>query len=132
RAAREHSMPDPANHRARTVLFGAFDRHNFGDLLFPHVVARMLAPRDVLYAGLAARDLRAWGGHLVCPFGDLAARSRKEALNVVHTGGELLTCDAWEAAVMLSPPERVRATIADEDKWRHDPLAWAKANLGTE
>jgi len=125
-------MPDPANRRARTVLFGAFDRHNFGDLLFPHVVARMLAPRDVLYAGLAARDLRAWGGHLVCPFGDLAARSPEEALDVVHTGGELLTCDAWEAAVMLSPPERVRAMIADEDKWRHDPLAWAKANLGTE
>ena len=125
-------MQDHANRRARTVLFGAFDRHNFGDLLFPHVFARMLTPRDILYAGLAARDLRAWGGHVVCRFGDLAALSREEALNVVHVGGELLTCDAWEAAVMLSPPERVRATIADEDKWQQDPLVWARENLGTE
>ncbi|GAA4413350.1 polysaccharide pyruvyl transferase family protein [Quisquiliibacterium transsilvanicum] len=26
------------------VLFGAFDRHNFGDLLFPHLAAAMLLP----------------------------------------------------------------------------------------
>ncbi|HXZ06525.1 MAG TPA: polysaccharide pyruvyl transferase family protein [Paraburkholderia sp.] len=86
----------------------------------------------MLHAGLAARDLRLWGGHLVCWFGDLAQHSREEALNVVHPGGELLTCDAWEAAVMLSPPDRAGAMIADEGKWQRDPLAWAKANLGTE
>jgi hypothetical protein len=115
----------------RTVLFGAFDRHNFGDLLFPHVVARMLMPREVLYAGLATRDLRQWGGHTVRTLENLAASSRNEALNLIHAGGELLTCDAWEASVMLAPPERVRKAIAEEDAWRNDPLAWAKAHLGT-
>ena len=36
-----------------TILFGAFDRHNFGDLLFPHVTARLLGRSVLLFAGLA-------------------------------------------------------------------------------
>ena len=47
------------------VLFGAFDRHNFGDLLFPHLMTALLPGRDFQFAGLAARDLRAFGGHRV-------------------------------------------------------------------
>jgi len=113
-----------------TVLFGAFDRHNFGDLLFPHVVARMLARRDVVFAGLAARDLRPYGGHHVRAIGEVAAASCARTLDVIHVGGELLTCDAWEAAVMLSPPDALQAAIASEDAWRHDRLAWAHARLG--
>lgn len=124
-------MPDHSNRRTRTVLFGAFDRHNFGDLLFPHIVERMLTRRQVLHAGLVTRDLRAWGGHAVCAFGDLAARSHQEQLHVIHAGGELLTCNAWEAAVMLAPPEQVHAVIAEEDQWRRDPLAWARTRFGT-
>lgn len=43
-----------------TIVFGAFDRHNLGDLLFAHVAAALL-PRDetVVFAGLAARVTRA-------------------------------------------------------------------------
>jgi hypothetical protein len=138
-AARDFTMPDSSSRRAYTVLFGAFDRHNFGDLLFPHVVARMLAPRDMLHAGLAARDLRPWGGHAVRAFGDLAPYSRERereydceaALNVIHAGGELLTCDAWEASVMLAPTGHVQAAIAEEEAWRHNPLGWAKTHLDT-
>jgi len=33
-------MRPPA--RSSRVLFGAFDRHNFGDLLFPHLMAALL------------------------------------------------------------------------------------------
>lgn len=124
-------MSDPANRRVRTVLFGAFDRHNFGDLLFPHIVARLLMPREMLHAGLVARDLRAWGGHAVRALDELAASSHEATLNLIHASGELLTCDAWEASVMLTPPGCVRAAIAEEQAWRHDPLAWAKAHLGT-
>jgi hypothetical protein len=130
-AARAFVMPNHAKRRVHTVLFGAFDRHNFGDLLFPHIVARMLAPSDVLYAGLVTRDLRAWGGHAPCAFANLGAWSRGKSLNVIHVGGELLTCNAWEAAVMLARPERVRTMIAEEKQWRRDPLAWAMAHLGT-
>ncbi|MBE0547855.1 MAG: polysaccharide pyruvyl transferase family protein, partial [Rubrivivax sp.] len=36
------------------ILFGAFDRHNLGDLLFPHIAAALLPGRTLVYAGLAA------------------------------------------------------------------------------
>ncbi|MCG5072692.1 polysaccharide pyruvyl transferase family protein [Paraburkholderia tagetis] len=123
-------MPPHPNAPARTVLFGAFDRHNFGDLLFPHVLERMLAPRSVCHAGLATRDLRACGGHAVRAFGALAAAARDIPLNVVHVGGELLTCDAWEAVVMLSPPGSTQTLIAQEKAWKDDPLAWAQIHTG--
>ena len=123
-------MPPHPSAPARTVLFGAFDRHNFGDLLFAHVLERMLAPRAVCHAGLATRDLRACGGHAVRAFGALAACARGVALTVVHVGGELLTCDAWEAAVMLAPPDQVQALIAQQQAWKDDPLAWAQSHVG--
>ena len=41
-----------------TLIFGAFDRHNFGDLLFPHVAAALLPERRLIFAGLAERDRR--------------------------------------------------------------------------
>jgi len=123
-------MPLHPNASARTVLFGAFDRHNFGDMLFPHVLERMLAPRAVCHAGLATRDLRACGGHAVRAFGALAASAHDAPLNVIHVGGELLTCDAWEAAVMLAAPRRVPALIAQEKAWKESPLAWAQAHTG--
>ena len=44
------------------ILFGAFDRHNFGDLLLAQVAAGCLPERELHFAGLADRDLRAWDG----------------------------------------------------------------------
>ena len=123
-------MPASATSSTPTVLFGAFDRHNFGDLLFPHVVAQMLPRRDLLFAGLAKRDLRPYGGHAICAIADVALRARESPLDIVHVGGELLTCDAWEAAVMLSPPDRLQAAVASANTWNEDRLAWARATLG--
>ena len=42
-------------------MLGAFDRHNLGDLLFPHVVAKLLACDDVIFAGTAGRPRAAAG-----------------------------------------------------------------------
>ncbi|CDY77410.1 FIG01183875: hypothetical protein [Caballeronia glathei] len=113
-----------------TILFGAFDRHNFGDLLFPHVAARLFGHGDFIFAGLAARDLRAWGGHRVEALAPLAARLRERAVNLVHVGGEVLTCDAWEAAVMLLTPDEAQQTIARFATSPGERLAWARAALG--
>src|SRR5437868_6096403 len=55
----------------RLVIFGACDRHNLGDLLFPHIVARVVAADDVRVAGLVERDLREYGGHRVEAIGAL-------------------------------------------------------------
>ena len=115
-----------------TILFGAFDRHNFGDLLFPHIVARMLGCDDMRFAGLSARDMRCYGGHRVMALDEFADASRTQALNIVHVGGELLTCDAWEAAVMLSPAARVEAAIASESEWKREGAEWARVHLGVQ
>ncbi|MCZ7654721.1 MAG: hypothetical protein M5R42_11245 [Rhodocyclaceae bacterium] len=88
------------------ILFGACDRHNLGDLLLPHIVAKLLEPREVIVAGLAARDLTPCGGHRVRAIGEVLREF--PGAPVIHAGGELLCCDAWEAAVMLLPPGRRR------------------------
>ncbi|MDP3844739.1 MAG: polysaccharide pyruvyl transferase family protein [Oxalobacteraceae bacterium] len=114
-----------------TVLFGAFDRHNFGDLLFPHIVAALLARKDLLFAGLAARDLRSHGGHRVSALAQLAAHWGERPVNIIHVGGELLSCDAWEAAVMLLAPDQAHETVARLGGRTQERLAWARSQLGS-
>ena len=115
---------------AETILFGAFDRHNFGDMLFPHVLARMLPGRTIRFAGLLECDLSAYGGHSVQAIATLASTFADQAFDIVHVGGELLTCDAWEATVMLSPAERAMPIIEAHAAWRQAPAEWAMAHLG--
>jgi hypothetical protein len=114
--------------RADTVVFGAFDRHNLGDLLLAHVVAARLPPPAPLPAGLAPADLTGVGGFAVEA---IAERLRQgAAFDLVHAGGELLTCSAWEAAVMLEPPARARALVRGLDARARLRRAWAQARLG--
>ncbi|SAK77493.1 Polysaccharide pyruvyl transferase [Caballeronia fortuita] len=119
----------------RIIVFGAFDRHNFGDMLFAHVVAALLEQRcpgiAPIFAGCAQRDLRAYGGHDVAALAPLAARWRDEPLALIHAGGELLTCGAWEAAVMLTKPEEAQARIARYGSRAQDRDAWARTELAT-
>lgn len=124
-------MTDVRTHvKGETILFGAFDRHNFGDMLFPHVLARMLPGRKIRFAGLRKCDLRAYGGHAVDAIATLASGYADQACDIVHVGGELLTCDAWEAAVMLSPPGQAMPMIEAHSAWMRTPAEWAKAHLG--
>jgi hypothetical protein len=106
------------------ILFGAFDRHNFGDLLFPHLLEVLLPGRAFDFCGLAERDLRAFGGHRVTP---LPARPT----HLIHAGGELLTCTAWQAAVMLCEPAIAAEAIARYDADPVAAAAWAARQLGT-
>jgi len=106
------------------VLFGAFDRHNFGDLLFPHLLVALLPGQAFGFAGLAERDLRAFGGHRVKPFAAPPAQ-------LIHAGGELLTCSAWQAAVMLLDPVVAAEAIACYDNDPAAGAAWAARQLGT-
>lgn len=112
------------------LLFGAFDRHNFGDLLFPHLLAALLPGRALRFAGLAERDLRQWGGHKVEALARLAGEFAGQPVDLLHVGGELLTCSAWEAAVMLLPADQLQATVARLDGQPAQRLAWARDMLG--
>lgn len=113
------------------LLFGAFDRHNFGDLLFPHIAAALLPGRELIFAGLAARDLTGHGGHRTAALAELAAERGERPIDILHIGGELLTCDAWQAAVMLQTPDVAQATTRRCDRDPAARLAWARARLGT-
>lgn len=116
------------------VLFGACDRHNFGDLLFPHlaIASLGLAPDAVLVAGLVDRDLRPSGGHRVHALHRLAREGRLEGARLLHVGGEILDCTAREAAVMTVPTADADALLAvlAEDR-REDVDRWAAERLGT-
>jgi len=114
---------------APLILFAACDRHNLGDLLFPHVAAALLAPRDIVVAGLAERDLRPFGGHRVRAIVEVLREWPDAPL--IHAGGELLCCDAWEAAVMLLTPEEAPGVIARYDG-RPGRFEWARQVLGRD
>ena len=118
------------------ILFGAFDRHNLGDILLAHVAAAEAAPRPVIFAGLAQRDLTEWGGHKVLALPALAkewdTRFADARADLLHVGGELLTCESYEAAVMLQTPADADAIVARLDA---DPAArgrWARETLGLD
>lgn len=113
------------------VLFGAFDRHNLGDLLFPHLIAAQHPGRELHYAGLVARDLSQYGGHEVRALPDVLAALAGRPFELIHVGGELLTCDAWTAAVMLETDEGARAAIAAYDRDPPARMTWAAQRLGT-
>ncbi|MCK0511374.1 polysaccharide pyruvyl transferase family protein [Aromatoleum buckelii] len=123
-------VPQPQTDIA-TILFGAFDRHNFGDLLFPHVVAAMLDDRKPVFAGLVDADLRRFGGHAIRAIGPLAAACGERRVNLIHVGGEILTCGAWHAAVMLLPLRDAHVVVARLDPRPEEALEWAQRRLGT-
>lgn len=123
-------MSSDASPLLPTILFGAFDRHNFGDLLFPHITAALLGRNDLIFAGLAERDLSCYGGHRVVALAGLAAAWDGRPANIIHVGGELLTCEAWQAAVMLQPPHEVQETIAHFDRHPEERQEWIQSQLG--
>jgi len=115
----------------RVVLFGAFDRHNFGDLLLAHSAVARYAGREPVFAGLAERDLRALGGHHVHALGDVIAALGNEAVDLVHVGGEVLTTTAWEAAVMLQSADDATRAISAYERNPDARQQWAESVLGT-
>lgn len=117
--------------RTPIILFGAFDRHNFGDLLFPHIATALLPGRQRVFAGLAERDMRRWGGHRVAALPRLAMRMGDRPSSLLQVGGEVLSCGAWQAAVMLLPPRQVQQTIAYLEPRPRERIDWVCSMLGT-
>lgn len=116
------------------ILFGAFDRHNLGDLLLARLAAWRAAPRPWLAVGLRGGDQRPWGGFQVLPLNAVRATWSQDygaaVMEIVHVGGEILDTDTWEAAVMLHSPDAARQRVADFDRDPTARLAWAQDWLG--
>jgi hypothetical protein len=81
------------------VFFGAFERHNLGDILLGYMAAQEIGGGDGIFAGLVKRDLTRWGGQSVCALDSFAT-----PVTLIHVGGELLDCDSAQAAFMLDEP----------------------------
>jgi hypothetical protein len=88
----------------------------------------MLPGHAFRMCGLAERDLRAFGGHRV---GALAERGAAPVSDLIHVGGELLTCSAWQAAIMLLDAAAAPAVIARYDSYPIAAADWAARQLGT-
>lgn len=113
------------------ILFCACDRHNLSDLLFPHVAQALLPGREGVVAGLAERDLRGFGGHRVRVLRRLAAEGVLDGADLLHAGGELLTCTARQAAAMLLGPDEITPTLAYLERHPEAEADWRRAMLGS-
>lgn len=116
------------------ILFGACDRHNLGDILLALVAWEEAGIREPdrlrVLAGLAERPPAHGNPHRVHAITDLAREWGDAPADLLHVGGELLTCDLFQAAVMLQTPGQAAECIA---RFAADPaagLAWARASLG--
>ncbi len=114
------------------VFFGPFDRHNLGDLLFPHLLAERHPGRETLFAGLADRDMTCFGGHRVVSVDALGRAWAGPPADLLHVGGEILDCDAWTAAVMLCEPGEAAEVVSRLDRDGAARTAWAAERLGTD
>ncbi|MDY0014053.1 MAG: polysaccharide pyruvyl transferase family protein [Rhodocyclaceae bacterium] len=130
----EYLAPDAGREGPPVVIFGPFDRHNLGDLLFPHLAIDRLKARRWICAGLVERDLTADGGHRVVAFSRLAQEWRSQwgplPMHVIHPGGEILTADAYACAVMILPPEQAGRMLSHPQSAEGARRAWARQALG--
>jgi hypothetical protein len=82
------------------ILYGAFDRHNYGDLLFPLIMERVIKhhfpSKSVVIAGLINSDLSEYGAPKTIAI-QKALKSSKPNATVILAGGDVVACD-WQSA----------------------------------
>jgi len=93
------------------ILYGAFDRHNYGDLLFPLIMERVIAQefpnKKISIAGLIDSDLSNFGAPKTISI-QKALKGSKDNATIILAGGDVVACD-WQSAygyllpIMLFP-----------------------------
>lgn len=91
-------------------IIGAFDRYNYGDLLFPIVIEKyiekyksyLLDEYDLEYYGLVESDLSKVGGKKTKPLKNLYSKEIKEDSMVIVSGGDVLAARISSMDVDLS------------------------------
>lgn len=82
------------------VLYGAFDRHNYGDLLFPLVMERILSNKlpnkKIVVAGLIDSDLSEFYALPTVSIKRAMKESNKD-VTIILAGGDVIACD-WLSA----------------------------------
>ncbi|MCF8005374.1 MAG: polysaccharide pyruvyl transferase family protein [Chromatiaceae bacterium] len=106
RSGSSHKSSSQAPHAmTKTLLYGAFGRHNFGDLLFPWIIEKIFAQygkaQHLVRCDLLSRDMRRYGGHRVNSIGRYV--ETQEPLNVISVGGEIGGCPVPLALWFFEP-----------------------------
>ncbi|WP_426369349.1 polysaccharide pyruvyl transferase family protein [Pseudocolwellia sp. HL-MZ7] len=82
------------------ILYGAFDRHNYGDLLFPLIMERVIndlhPKKKVLIAGLINSNLSKYGARKTITIKKALKMSKNDA-TLILAGGDVVACD-WQSA----------------------------------
>lgn len=95
----------PSQTTSSTALWGAFDRFNYGDLLFPIVAERALEQLGysghMAAFGLKHSDLRLYGAR---PTGSLADLRGSSVNNIIVAGGEVLGTRWFNMHLHISTP----------------------------
>lgn len=87
------------------VLLGAFERHNFGDLLMGYIFETLLERNGirVVYASILENDLTSYGGSRVYSIFDLVHAGLDPATPILHVGGEVVPTSFHDALLADSP-----------------------------
>lgn len=91
---------------ARVFILGAFDRFNYGDILFAHISAHLLRRRfpniEIHFVGFRRIDLRASGGVLVESFDFIEKFTNAPGRSLIWvSGGAVLDVRWWTMCQML-------------------------------
>lgn len=94
--------------RTQVIVYGAYDRHNYGDLLFAIILKRYLEADkrfSVLVAGTRKSNLSSYGALPTIPLRHaLAATRKQEKTMLIVAGGECLTAQ-WESILGYLAPQ---------------------------
>lgn len=86
------------------LVIGAYERDNFGDLLYPKILQRVLPSHRTVKAGLMGRDLTGIGGDPVVSVRHHLQTHVSHPLAVIHCGGETIACLRNHGVSMDLPP----------------------------
>lgn len=84
------------------ISLGAYDRFNYGDLLFPHMIDRVAAG-EVRHASIAGGDLLGVGGHSTQAIRGLMKSADGEPAAIIVGGGDVVTASWFAVDWQLRP-----------------------------
>ena len=89
----------------KLFVLGAYDRYNYGDILFAHIITKMLSPyyERIEFYGLVESDLTSVGGFITKSLRELNNCKENYDINLVVAGGESLTVSWGVLLTYISP-----------------------------
>lgn len=119
---------------AYVALIGAYERDNFGDILFLKVTEKLLHPWPAVPLSLLSRDMHSEGAGTIVSLSAWFDCCQEDFLPtaVIVAGGEVLTCPSGPALQCNLTPARSKAfsAVAESDRGRVlRAVAWRTGTL---